>query len=686
MKILLLEMHLSTGGAPQFALKRAEVLKKHTEHEVYVVEYQCYSMDFVVQRDAMKSLLIENFFSLGPNKMELMEIIDKINPDIVHIDEMSERLDREMVKALYSNKRNYRIVETCHDVSFNPKDKIFKPDLYLFCTPYHVDTFGVTNYNVITYPIVKKFPFDKQSAREKLGFADGIHVINVGLWTPGKNQGEGIEMARKYPEMTFHFIGNQAGNFQEYWQPLIKNLPSNVKVWGERADVETFMQAADIFLFNSTWECNPLVLREAISHGLPIVARNLPQYKDMFKSYLYDIDTDLRSIKSRNYVLDSYRAEETFANLHHYEYVKVKSYPIVQQEVSITQYFVVNPYLEINCPVDEEFLVQFFDNYGLYYENTIKSNTWVKLNRQWFTKWRTKITAMGTVIYDSVLNYEGKRVAIVIDSDSLGDNIAWIPYCLEFQKKHKCQVVVVTNRCNLFKDAYPELEFLNRGEEINNIHGQYMVGWYYDADREPELCNTIPLQKTATNILGLEYREIRPRIGIVPNEFENKNTYITIATNSTAACKFWTREAWQELINHFVSKGYKVINVSRERNQFHNCVQIADTTMEHTIDVIYNSKFFVGLSSGLSWLAWALNKKVVMIANFTQDGHEFSDNTIRITNKSVCHGCWNNKNFRFDKGDYEWCPILKGYPNQFECQTSITPQMVLEQMKPYLIL
>jgi hypothetical protein len=38
----------------------------------------------------------------------------------------------------------------------------------------------------------------------------------------------------------------------------------------------------------------------------------------------------------------------------------------------------------------------------------------------------------------------------------------------------------------------------------------YKLGWFYDDNKEP-LPNTIPLQKTATNILGLEYEEIRPK-------------------------------------------------------------------------------------------------------------------------------------------------------------------------------
>ena len=80
------------------------------------------------------------------------------------------------------------------------------------------------------------------------------HTSNKGLWTPGKNQSEGIEIARKYPDMMFHFVGNQAGNFKHYWEPLMQDLPPNVKVWGERTDINHFMLASDVFMFNSTWE------------------------------------------------------------------------------------------------------------------------------------------------------------------------------------------------------------------------------------------------------------------------------------------------------------------------------------------------------------------------------------------------------------------------------------------------
>jgi autotransporter strand-loop-strand O-heptosyltransferase len=103
--------------------------------------------------------------------------------------------------------------------------------------------------------------------------------------------------------------------------------------------------------------------------------------------------------------------------------------------------------------------------------------------------------------------------------------------------------------------------------------------------------------------------------------------------------------------------------------------------MSHTISVINHSEFFIGLSSGLSWLAWGLGKEVVMISNFTQPDHEFTINCTRITNKKVCNGCWNNPEFTFDKGDWNWCPVHKGTERQFECHTSITPKMVIDQIQ-----
>jgi autotransporter strand-loop-strand O-heptosyltransferase len=676
MKIVYLAPHLSTGGCPQFILKRIQSLLTHTEGiEVYVIEHSFHGDAYVVQRNAIIDLLGDKFYA-GDNKIEM---INRINPDIIHIDEMSERLDQDFMKALYKNDRKWYIIETCHDVSFVPSTKVFHPDLFMFCSPYHEDTFADLEslYETIEYPVDFKVIGGKEKIKAKMQLGMDLnkkHILNVGLWTKGKNQGEMLEIAKQYPEMIFHSVGNQAGNFADYWQPLMKDVPSNFKIWGERADVELFMTAADVFMFNSTWECNPLVLREAMAHTLPIVARNLPQYGDMFTKYLDPIDTDLRTI-TRKYKTSNDKNSRAFALKHEKAYKELMKVPIRKQQVSITQHFVNQPFLEIKGNSESDFLVQFLDEKGsIYYQNTIKANHWVRLNRQWYTKWRTKVFEGKDLIYNSTMDLEGKKVFIAIDSKSLGDTLAWIPYVEEFRNKHNCAMV-----CSTFWNKildYPEIEFVEPGTMIG-CYAMYTLGWHWNEDKEPTLCNTIPLQQSASNILGLDYVELKPRLKY--DKGDNKyGKYVTIATNSTAGLKFWTKPSWAKVINHLHEIGYKVINTSKERNPFENCYQLEDTSIENTMSVIHHSDFFIGLSSGISWLSFGLGKKVVMISAFTEADHEFD--CIRPRNNNVCTNCWNDPKIKFDAGDFNFCPHHKGTERMFECQTSITPEMVIQQL------
>jgi autotransporter strand-loop-strand O-heptosyltransferase len=722
LRVLFLAPHLSTGGMPSYLLKRIEsLISLFPDVEIYVAEFCQYSTLYTVQRDRIRQLIPEErFWTINAldnhnveNSMKVMDIIKNNMIDIVHIDEMAEGFDSfnkmpsELKNALYDDNRTWRVVETCHNVWFDPNtSKSFHPDAYAFCTPYHKEvTFKQmpSHKEVFEFPIENKFRSRENQVRclEILGLdTSKVHVLNVGLWTSGKNQKEGLEIARHFQDsnIEFHFVGNQASNFENYWGPLMNDLPSNVRIWGERSDVETFMVASDILMFNSTWECNPLVIREAASFGLKIMARDLPQYVGMFNGLICplvdDITSNVSSLKklissSRNYrVLDGMTNE--FAEKHYqlYKFLltqKPTKKIVKKSNVTIKRFFINQPFLEILGDSESEFEVKFFDEVGMcHYNDKIKSNHWIKLNRKYFTKWNTKIYENGVVIYDETLNYSGKRVFINFDSKSLGDTVSWIPYVLEFKKAHNCDVVVSTYWNHLFKEVYPELEFTQPGTVVHNIFGQYNLGWFWDISKEPELPNTIPLQKAATNILGLPYSEIKPKIHYKIGERPYSEKYITIATNSTAGCKFWTKEGWQELINYLNSLGYKVVNVSKENNPFNNCERLDDTSIENTMNVIHHSEFFIGLSSGLSWLSWAIGKHVVMISNFTEANHEFTTNCTRITNPNVCNSCWNNPNFKFDKGDWYWCPVHKGTSRQFECHTSITSEMVINKIQHLL--
>ena len=95
------------------------------------------------------------------------------------------------------------------------------------------------------------------------------------------------------------------------------------------------------------------------------------------------------------------------------------------------------------------------------------------------------------------------------------------------------------------------------------------------------------------------------------------------------------------------------------------------------VDLMY-ADMFIGVGSGLAWLAWAVGTPVTMISGFSAPWCEFDN--IRIYNDNVCSGCFNDLKYEFDKGDWKWCPRNKN----FECTKSITPQKVINEIEKYM--
>ncbi len=90
--------------------------------------------------------------------------------------------------------------------------------------------------------------------------------------------------------------------------------------------------------------------------------------------------------------------------------------------------------------------------------------------------------------------------------------------------------------------------------------------------------------------------------------------------------------------------------------------------MDTLITYLYYCEMFIGISSGISWLSWALDKKTTIISGFSKPITEPLDD-------NVCNGCFNSH--RLDAGDWNWCPVNKGTSKQFECSKSITSKQVI---------
>jgi len=295
MRILFIAPHLSTGGCPQYLLKK--IVELNDSNEVYCVEYTDVTGGvLVVQRSQIKEILGSRLITLYEDKSTLVEHIKNINPDVIHFEELPEYFcDKKVAKQIYVSDRKYKIFETSHDSSFDVSQKMFFPDKLLIISKYQerlFESLGIP-MEMVEYPIEYKQKGNRKSALENLNLdPNKIHFLNVGLFTSRKNQAEIIRYAKQllnHP-VQFHFIGNQADNFKSYWEPLMKDFPINCKWWGERKDVDTFYNAMDVFLFTSRGTANdketsPLVIREAIGWNLPLVLYNLPVYCGMYDKY-----------------------------------------------------------------------------------------------------------------------------------------------------------------------------------------------------------------------------------------------------------------------------------------------------------------------------------------------------------------------------------------------------------------
>jgi autotransporter strand-loop-strand O-heptosyltransferase len=757
MKILYIAGHLSTGGMPEFLRTRIASLSS-LDVDVWVVEYSLYSVHYTNQREAIQRMLGDRFVSLGwfseddsvvyDKYLKIKELVEREKFDIIHLDDSVETYDYfnkihpDLYEFLYNNEgRSWKLVETVHNSSFNANEnKKWIPDAFMHCSTYNAThTFSKFNNliptTVVEYPIwEREYVYDRPVEFD----SEKYNIVNIGIWTPGKNQKEAIDMARYLDELypnqyIFHFIGALAPNFMDYWKPLLENLPNNVKVWDVQSDMGRFYEWADLVLFNSTYELNPVVLKEAVSYKKKLLMRNLQIYNGVYDGYGSYLTGDLKDdcANLHKMVSEPSKIDYKFSELKQMGIDMINFYESidgVQQKLDETKQIIITDWLsrfnkKSNKPTiapitpiitfsdgvkveiigtndGTKYTVELIDaNTGqIKYSNSITTYNWIMAFARYYVDWNIHITPNNshyrTMGYK--LELANKNVLIKFESSALGDTLAWIPYVEEFRKKHNCKVYCATFHNHLFEEVYPEINFVSVSEAVNDVYAKYELGWFYDSNgsvdysRHPNNFVNQPLQKTASDILGLDYVEILPKIKSTKYTGKIPDKYFTFSMQSTAQSKYWNHpNGWKLLLDKLNKFGLVGVCVDKHVSfgiegsmnvMPDNCIDKTGLSLEDTMGIISGAEFHIGISSGLSWLAWALETPLVLISGFTDPIMEPVKNCVRIHNPKVCNGCFTNPSYKFDRADWMWCPVHKGTDRQFECTKTITPEDVLNAM------
>jgi glycosyltransferase involved in cell wall biosynthesis len=134
------------------------------------------------------------------------------------------------------------------------------------------------------------FVYDEKKAhefRETYAIEEDTPIIlTVAQQTPRKGIYDVMELSRRLPDLLWVWVGGFPYGIgsKEYFkiQQMKKKCGENMIFTGFVPDIVSAYSAADIFFMPSYAETFGLVNLEALSCGLPVVARDIPEFREIF--------------------------------------------------------------------------------------------------------------------------------------------------------------------------------------------------------------------------------------------------------------------------------------------------------------------------------------------------------------------------------------------------------------------
>lgn len=320
-------------------------------------------------------------------------------------------------------------------------------------------------------------------------------------------------------------------------------------------------------------------------------------------------------------------------------------------------------------------------------------------HKKYFIRFRLVISEASddTLLFAHDFDATDKDVAVRFPVHTLGDTIAWFSYVERFQQKLGCKLVCVVSPwfAEIVKKQYPQIRFVTK-ENVAKIptYANYNIGLFEigNTTHQPIDHRYVGLHRVAAHILGVDDADIPPRFDLSAKR-KIKGKYVCIGVQSTSLAKFWNNPlGWESVVHYLKDHGYRVLCIDKDRiggkaGTFIRKPEEAedftgDRPLQERIDLLKDADFFIGLSSGLSWLAWGCGIPVILISGFTNAFNEF-ETPYRVINYNACNSCWND--FKdFNLADFWHCPRLEGTDRRFECTAMITPEQVIEQISRIL--
>jgi autotransporter strand-loop-strand O-heptosyltransferase len=294
---------------------------------------------------------------------------------------------------------------------------------------------------------------------------------------------------------------------------------------------------------------------------------------------------------------------------------------------------------------------------------------------KYYIKWKIEASCK-THVFTHVFDCTDRYVMFKMTHKTLGDCIAYMSQVQRFVELHKCKPVIYAQTWfnELFKDAYPDYMFCDDESQFDTLplYATYFLGILFDKKYQHEW-NKVPyqqcgLQDIAGNILGLDtHVDPEPPHVLVTKNLERDKPYVAISYSGSKACKLWWNPfGWEKIIDYLKCRGFDVVCIDKERcvgmpgSFYHKPSGVIDLTgdmpLQERVNQISGAAFFIGMASGLSWLAWACRKPVIMISGFSRPEMEFYTPYRVYNEENLCNDCWGDTTIPFYHHAWDWCP------------------------------
>ena len=315
-----------------------------------------------------------------------------------------------------------------------------------------------------------------------------------------------------------------------------------------------------------------------------------------------------------------------------------------------------------------------FDSGTIFFDADI-SEVRLIASEIYYIHWQVEIFRDSEKVFEHIFNPAEQNILMIVPTGVLGDTLAILPYAREFQKVHGCKIFLRLPKFlrELVANLYPDIEQVD--EVSQNYYATfYLSGALGDCLTLPADSRTLPLERVGGMILGLKNIPQLPTFKPTKSR-EVAEPYVCIAVQASGVQKGWHYpEGWDIVVDYLKNLGYRVLCIDKNKIEtgggYTNKMPEAaeDFTGNRPIidraNMLYHAEFFIGLGSGLSWLANAVGCPVILIAGFSQTWHEFYT-PYRVANRFVCNGCYNDIQSKFLQENI--CVNYAGTERELEC-------------------